>query len=79
MFSSIVFEAIRTILSLFFFHEKILSVTKHQNAKQTIFILLEVFVRAKIYCVCCLVLAHFCFVTVVGFCLMSFCALKIFC
>ena len=47
--SSIVFEAIRTILSLFFFLWKDFKCKKkHQNAKQTIFTLLEVFVWEKL-------------------------------
>ena len=48
---------------LFSFYEKILSVKKHQNAKQTILTLLEVFVRAKNCCLCCLVFTCFCFVS----------------
>ena len=64
--SSIVYEVIRTISSQFFFFffcEKTFSVTKHQNAKQTTFKLLEVFVRAKTCCLCCFLLACFCFVS----------------
>ena len=37
----------RQLQARFFFYKKMLSVKKHQNGKQIIFALLEVFVRAK--------------------------------
>ena len=51
---------------IYFFYENILSVKKHQNAKQTTFTLLKVFVHAK---TCCLFFVCFVFVLLVGFCL----------
>ena len=58
--SSIVYEVIRTISGQsIFFHENILSVKKQQNPKQTTFILLEVFVRAKTCCLDCFLLVGF--------------------
>ena len=36
---------------------------KHQNAKQTISILLEIFVHAKNCCPCCFLFASFCFIS----------------
>ena len=76
--NSIVYEVIRTIsILLVFFYEKILGVNKAPKRKQTIFTLLEVFVRAKNCCLYCLVFACFCFVS--SFLLVTcFCALKIF-
>ena len=63
---------------LFLLYEKILSIKKYKSAKKTIFTLLEVFVRAKISCLCCLVFAYF--VLSVGFCLgCVFGSLKSFC
>ena len=64
--SSIVNEVIRTILSLvifFFLRKNFERKKKHQNAKQTISTLLEVFVQAKNCCLCCFVFAYFCFVS----------------
>ena len=51
--SSIAYEAVRITSSLFIFvYEKILSVKKASKRKQTIFTLLEAFVRAKNGCLC---------------------------
>ena len=65
--SSIVNEIIKTVSSVLFFYEKILSIKKHESAKQTIFTLLEVFVHVKNCCLCCLVFDYF--FLLVGFCL----------
>ena len=65
--SSIVNEIIKTVSSVLFFYEKILSIKKHESAKQTIFTLLEVFVHVKNCCLCCLVFDYFFFVS--WFCL----------
>ena len=76
--SSIVFEVIKTISSLFIylFYEKILSKKKAQKRKQTIFTFLEVFfVRPKICCLCCFLFACFCFVS---WCLLVTCFSKSF-
>ena len=73
--SSIVYEAIRTISSLLIFFLR--KNFKPRKRIQTIFTLLEVFVREKNCCLCCLVFACFCFVS--WFLLvMCFCAFKIF-
>ena len=49
---------------VYFFYKKILRVKKkHQNRKQMIFTLFEIFVLAKNCCLCCFLFAHFCFVT----------------
>ena len=78
-FSSIVYEIIRTISSLFiffFFYEKIVSVNKASNAKQTMFTLLEVFVPRKI--IVSIVFCLFNFVLFVYFCF-AFVRLKFCC
>ena len=77
-FSSIVYEVIRTISSLFiFFSKKILSTKKAPKRKETIFTLLEVIVHAENGCLYCLVFACFCFIS--WFLLVTcFCAFKIF-
>ena len=78
--SSIVFEVIKTISSLFIylFYEKILSKKKAQKRKQTIFTFLEVFfVRPKICCLCCFLFACFCFVSWCLLCLFL-CAQNLF-
>ena len=68
--SSTVYEIIRTNLKpvfFFFFYEKILNVKKtRQNAKQTIYSLLEVFARAKNCCLSCLVSAYFVLIVCFG-------------
>ena len=48
---------------LFFLRKYFEREKKHQNRKQTIFTLFEVFVLAKNCCLCCFLFAHFCFVT----------------
>ena len=54
-------------LFFFFFYEKILNVKKNrQNAKQTIYSLLEVFARAKNCCLSCLVSAYFVLIVCFG-------------
>ena len=75
--SSIVNEIIKTVSSVLFFYEKILSIKKHESAKQTIFTFLEVFAHVKNCSLCCLVFDYFCFVS--WFLLVTcFCAFKIF-
>ena len=76
--NSIVYEVIRRISSLLiFFYEKILNVKKAPKRKQTTFTLSEVSVRAKNFCLYCLVFACFCFVHL--FMLVTyFCLFKIF-
>ena len=59
--SSIVNEAIKTISSqffLFFFTRRFWAYKKHQNPKQMIPTLLEVFVRAKSCCLCLLIFVY---------------------
>ena len=64
LLSSVANEVIRTISDFFiFFYEKKFSVKKHQNAKQTIFTLLEVFGPAKTCCLCCFLSHWFWLVT----------------
>ena len=58
-------------LFLFFFMPK-----KHQNAKQQIFTILEVFVRTKNCCLCCFCLLNF--VLLLVYAVTCFCAFKIF-
>ena len=65
--SSIVNEIIKTVSSVLFFYEKILSIKKHESAKQTIFTLLEVLCTWKI--VAFVVLCSIIFFLLVGFCL----------
>ena len=57
---------------LFFFTKKKISVKKYQNAKQTIFTLLEVFGRAKTCCLCCF-LSHWFWLVTFFVCLEPFC------
>ena len=64
-FSSIANEVIRTISSFkpvyYFFTKRFWAYKKHQNPKQTIFTLLEVFVHAKSCWLYCFLFAYFCF------------------
>ena len=70
-------DNVKPVCFSIFFTKRFWAYKNHWNPKQTIFTLLEVFLRVKKRCLCCFLFACFCFYWLILVDL-RFCTLKIF-